>query len=283
MDFTGWLWCYTAMKTILVPTDFSVAAQMACQYAAALARATRAQLVLLHTYHVPVSYPNISGKASRAHRLQKQQGKKLEVFRRELSEAYGIEAKILVMPGLAAEQVPSLARVLAADLVVMGTRRNGDPTRSLFGSVTTAVISRSAVPVLVVPQGVVFRQPKEIVLATDFQSVPGPERFGVLGILARQFGAAIRVVHVRGAQSAAVAAGGAALENALEDLEHTYELVTDEDKVHGLEQYLAETGPDWLVMLPHRYPVLSRIFHRSFTRHMALHASLPLLVLPGGE
>ncbi len=270
-----------AMKTILVPTDFSVAAQMASQYAAALARATRSQLVLLHTYPVPVSYQTISGKASRAHRLEKQQGKKLEGFRRELAEAYGIEAKMLVMPGLAAEQVPSLAQTLAADLVVMGTRRNGDPTRNLFGSVTTAVISRSAVPVLVVPQGVVFRQPKEIVLATDFQAVPGPDQFGVLGMLARQFGAAIRVVHVRGAQSAAVA-GGAALENALEDLEHTYELVTDEDKVHGLEQYLAETGPDWLVMLPHRYPVLSRIFHRSFTRHMALHASLPLLVLPGG-
>ncbi|MBD0260839.1 MAG: universal stress protein [Cytophagales bacterium] len=271
------------MKTILVPTDFSVAAQMASQYAAALARATRAQLVLLHTYHVPVSYQRVSGKAVRAQRLEKQQGKKLEVFRRELAEAYGIEAKTLVMPGLAAEQVPSLAQTLAADLVVMGTRRNGDPTRDLFGSVTTAVISRSAVPVLVVPQGVVFRQPKEIVLATDFQAVPGPDQFGVLGILARQFGAAIRVVHVRGAQSAAVATGtGTALENALEDLEHTYELVTDEDKVHGLEQYLAQTSPDWLVMLPHRYPVLSRIFHRSFTRHMALHACLPLLVLPGG-
>jgi nucleotide-binding universal stress UspA family protein len=132
----------TAMKTILVPTDFSVAAQMACQYGAALARATRAQLVLLHTYHVPVSYPGASGKAVRGQRLEKQQGKKLEVFRRELAESYGIEARSLVMPGLVAEQVPSLAQTLAADLVVMGTRRNGDPTRDLFGSVTTAVSSR---------------------------------------------------------------------------------------------------------------------------------------------
>jgi nucleotide-binding universal stress UspA family protein len=128
---------------------------------------------------------------------------------------------------------------------------------------------------------VVFRQPKEIVLATDFQKVPDPNRFGVLGTLARQFGAAVRVVHVRGTQSAVVATGSdAALENALEHLEHTYELVTDEDKVHGLEQYLAETRPDWLVMLPHRYSVLGRLFHRSCTRYMALHASLPLLVLP---
>jgi nucleotide-binding universal stress UspA family protein len=85
---------------------------------------------------------------------------------------------------------------------------------------------------------------------------------------------------VRSAQAVAVAAGrDTALENALEDLEHTYELVTDDDKVHGLEQYLAQTGPDWLVMLPHRYPVLSRIFHRSCTRYMALHASLPLLII----
>jgi nucleotide-binding universal stress UspA family protein len=153
-----------------------------------------------------------------------------------------------------------------------------------LGSVTTAVLGRSTVPVLVVPQGVVFRQPKEIVLATDFQAGAATDRFGVLGTLARQFGAAIRVVHVRSTGTTPVAAGSeAAIENALEDLEHTYEVVTDDDKVHGLEQYLAETDPDWLVMLPHRYPVLSRIFHRSCTRYMALHATLPLLVLPGAS
>ena len=271
------------MLTILVPTDFSVAAQMASRYAADLARATRSQLILLHTYHPPVSYGSMRGKAPRSLRLEKQELKKLEIFSRDLAEAYEIETKAVVTPGLAAEEIPAMAKTLAADLVVMGTKRNSDPTRDFFGSVTTAVIGRSAVPVLVIPQGVVFKRPEEIVLATDLQAVAKTKGFALLNTLVRQLGAAVRVVHVRSTEPAVTEGGDLILEDALGGLEHSYQLVTDRDKVHGMEQYLADTNPGWLVMLPHRYPFPSRLFHRSFTRYMALHASLPLLVLPGTE
>ncbi len=39
-----------SMKTILVPTDFSNAAEKACEYAANLATAFKARVILLHAY-----------------------------------------------------------------------------------------------------------------------------------------------------------------------------------------------------------------------------------------
>ncbi len=271
------------MKTILVPTDFSVTAQMAAQYAAALAQAIQAQLTLVHTYHLPVEAEEIPGKSSPSSGHEGKHQKQMEIFLRELKE-YTIPVKSFVVPGLAAEEIPNMAEALEADLIVMGTKPSRGLSRNLFGSITTAVISRSSVPVLVVPEGVVFKQPKTIVFASDFGKTPEPGSFQLLREVSNHFQATIQVLHVHHTELKEVADQyDFKLENALVAIKHSYELVTDEDAVHGIEQFLAETRPDWLVMIPYKYSLLDRIFHRSCTRYMALHASLPLLVLPGGR
>ena len=47
------------MKTILVATDFSPAAFNAVNYAADMAIAIKADLLLLHVYQIPVGYSEI--------------------------------------------------------------------------------------------------------------------------------------------------------------------------------------------------------------------------------
>ena len=47
------------MKTILVATDFSAAALNAANYAADMASTINADILLLHVYHIPVSYSEI--------------------------------------------------------------------------------------------------------------------------------------------------------------------------------------------------------------------------------
>ena len=42
------------MKTILVPTDFSIAAENAVEYAIGFAKETNASIILFHSYHIPI-------------------------------------------------------------------------------------------------------------------------------------------------------------------------------------------------------------------------------------
>jgi nucleotide-binding universal stress UspA family protein len=272
------------MHTILVPTDYSIVARMAVQYAAALASATKSRLVLFHAYHLPIANSDLPGGITSSREEEKIHARKLNAVRRELEEAYGIEMSYRVAAGLAAEMVPKIAREIGADLIVMGTGRSQDIAKSLFGHVTTTVMHRASVPLLVVPEGVAFEHPKNIVLAADFEVKSSKVSLGLLKDLVRHFESTVYVLHVAKPLPAWSGVTGAVLvENRLEDLRHVYQVVEDDDPAHGIEQYLADYKPDWLVMLPHKYSFLEGIFHKSCTDQVAQHARIPLLVLPEKE
>ncbi len=48
------------MKTILVPTDYSAAADNAIEYAAHLSQEMHASIVLLHVFHMPLIDPLVT-------------------------------------------------------------------------------------------------------------------------------------------------------------------------------------------------------------------------------
>ncbi len=269
------------MHTILVPTDYSIVAQMAVQYAAALARATKSRLILFHAYHLPIDHTDLPGGIASSREEEKFHVRKLNAVRRELEEAYGIEMNYRVEAGLAAEMVPAIAHEIGADLIVMGTGRSQDIAKSLFGHVTTTVMHRTSVPLLVVPEGVAFEHPKDIVLAADFGAKSNKVSLGLLKDLVNHFESTVYVLHIAKPLPAWSGVPGEVLmENRIEDLPHVYKVVEDDDPVHGIEQYLTDYKPDWLVMLPHKYSFLKGIFHKSCTDQVAQHARIPLLVLP---
>jgi nucleotide-binding universal stress UspA family protein len=269
------------MQTILVPTDYSIVAQMAVQYAAALANATRASLILFHAYHPTVFASDLPGGVVSSREEEKQHARKLNAIRRELEEAYQIEISCRVATGLAAEAVPAAAVETNASLIVMGTGRSRDLTKSVFGHVTTHVIGRTAVPLLIVPEGVAFEQPNDVVLAADFRARSSKVPLRLLSELVQQFGSRVHVLHVAKPLPAwGGDPGDTLVETRLGELNHVYEIVEDEDPARGIRQYIAENKPDWVVMLPHRYSFLKGMLHKSCTEQVAEHARIPVLVLP---
>ena len=74
------------------------------------------------------------------------------VFRpiRAFFEQQGIEAKFVHTIGHAAESIASLAHEGRFDMIVMGSRGNGDLANLVLGSVATKVLAKSATPVLLI-------------------------------------------------------------------------------------------------------------------------------------
>jgi nucleotide-binding universal stress UspA family protein len=70
------------------------------------------------------------------------------------------------------------------------------------------------------------------------------------------------------------------VESRLSELNHVYVIVEDENPAAGIEQYIADNQPDWVVMLPHRYSFLKGMLHKSCTEQVAEHVRIPVLVLP---
>ena len=143
-----------AIKTILVPTDFSDASDRALEYARDLADAFGASLHILHVLENPFppgtfmemyapSTDNYLGNIERQARAH------LEGLLTEEQRAK-YSAVTVMRRGMAAEQILEYPNEHPVDLVVMGTAGRGGFSRLMIGSVADRIGRAAPCPVITV-------------------------------------------------------------------------------------------------------------------------------------
>lgn len=125
------------ISEILLPTDFSAAADAAALVATAMARETGARLHVVHVVP-PATDPSLGSE--HLTRLGRQLGKELPV-------------ELALLSGRAAREIASYARDKGIDLIVISTHGRTGVSRTLLGSVAEAVVRLSSCLVLTVPMG----------------------------------------------------------------------------------------------------------------------------------
>ena len=143
------------MKTpsiLLVPTDFSPAADRALDHAVALASRFGAKVYLLHAYELPmVGFPDgtLVPTAEIAARIVVGAEQELAAAIAKRKDS-GVTILPLLKQADARDAVLATAEELSADLVVMGTHGRRGIVRALIGSVAESVVRASPVPVMTV-------------------------------------------------------------------------------------------------------------------------------------
>lgn len=142
-----------SIRRILHPSDFSKASGAAFTKAVELAKANRAELVLLHVlspvpmlgdgYVSPQVYEDLD-RSARAHA-----GKQLAGAVAKAKKA-GVRAKAVLRDGIAHEQIVRAARSLRVDMIVIGTHGRTGLAKLFMGSVAGRVVSAATCPVMTV-------------------------------------------------------------------------------------------------------------------------------------
>ncbi|HET7874223.1 MAG TPA: universal stress protein [Methylomirabilota bacterium] len=142
------------IRRILHPSDFSPASSAAFSRAVELARANRAELLLVHVlapvvplagdgYVSPKVYEEIEASA----RAEAQ--KRLGALVAKAKKA-GVRARALLLDGVAHDAIARAAKSRRADLVVIGTHGRTGLAKFFLGSVAGRVVSMASCPVLTV-------------------------------------------------------------------------------------------------------------------------------------
>lgn len=142
------------LRRILHPSDFSRASGAALVRAVAMAKADRAQLLLVHVLAPPVPIAGegyISPKVyddleASAHAYGQ---KRLGALAAKARKA-GVKAATLLLDGVAHEQIARAARSKKADLIVIGTHGRTGLAKFFLGSVASRVVAAAPCPVLTV-------------------------------------------------------------------------------------------------------------------------------------
>jgi nucleotide-binding universal stress UspA family protein len=143
-----------AIKTILVPTDFSEAAREALRYACMLADVSGASLEVFHAVETPyltggymevyVAPPDLFEKVEAAARTELEKWLPAEQITK-------YRVKFVLRIGSPAQEVLSYLRERPdIDLVVMATHGRGAVTRLMMGSVTDKVVRSAPCPVVTI-------------------------------------------------------------------------------------------------------------------------------------
>jgi nucleotide-binding universal stress UspA family protein len=141
------------LKRILVATDFSEHADRALEWAIEMAkRWGGAAITLLHTYEIPVySVPDgaFIATADMTARIGEAGNAGLQATLKRY-EGAGVTIEPLLRTGPPAEEINSVAQLVGAGLIVLGTHGRRGLSRALLGSVADRVIRTAKVPVLTV-------------------------------------------------------------------------------------------------------------------------------------
>jgi nucleotide-binding universal stress UspA family protein len=147
----------TTIRQILVPTDFSPAAEAAWRYALKLAEKFDSRVCLLHVIAPPPYAADPLGTKAFMLRLadlsgtmEKDGRKALEAIVDRLHRP-DLAVSIETATGTPALEILRVAARKKADLIVIGTHGRGAFSRALLGSVADKVLHATTIPVLAVP------------------------------------------------------------------------------------------------------------------------------------
>lgn len=269
------------MKKILVPTDFSDNATKAVNYAVQVAKAAKAELILIHA--LESSHP-AQEKVDAEERLS--------IAARSIEESESVKVSTAVFADSSVNSILNSIASYQADLVVMGTMGNTGFNEKVFGSRTAGIIGKSPVPVVAVPLLSDWKVPKKILLAINKFNMPDKLLKPVIE-LASLFNASLQTtiftdtdddyVEDYGVHEENIASFRDQLKEKYPNLEiHAVHLAGEHFR-QSLQNWIDKNDIDVLVMLTHHRTLIGSLFNSSMTKKMSYHTNIPLLAIPDNK
>jgi nucleotide-binding universal stress UspA family protein len=271
------------MDTILVPTDFSPAANNAVEYAVELAKYFNARIILVHAFSFPIaSYE--AGVSLQTHFLLRETAEdNLKITRREIYMKYQFDYDVeyVAEMGPPLDIIKIVSEREHADLIVMGVVGHaGKLKEHLIGSTVLDVARKIETPTFIIPEGIKYSRIHKISFACDLRATEETDLVYIAKYFSNIFNAELEVVNVEGVTeeiSLEKAETSAFIEKKLENTYHKTVHITGNDVGHELEDYFASHRTDVIMLNPKTHNLLYYLFNKSTTKELVFHAGLPIL------
>ncbi len=277
------------MKNILLPTDFSENAWNAIRYAMELFKDEPCNFYVFNSFRLPayttddfmVSSTNdgleeaLYTKSSESLDKVLQKINKLEknpkhTFRKISAYNFFLEA---IKEEVSKNDI---------DLIVMGTKGATGAKEIFIGTNTGDVISKVQVPLIVIPENTIFKQPKEIAFPTDHEVFYKRKSLNTLIKIAELHQSTIRIVHVSLDKSVLTTdqlTNKNFMLECLEKINHTYHTLHNLMLEDALSCFTQSRDIDMIAMVPKNLNFFQKIFFKPKVEEISYHTKIPLLIL----
>lgn len=272
------------MKTIIVPTDYSVTALHAIEYAAQLAKTMKAEIVLLHVFQRPTLISTTLEINSLA-LLAREHTERLGFLAAQIVKKYGVHVDKIAVCGHLPQILDELVKQKEAGLVIIGMHGLSTVERLLIGSTTATVMENASYPLLVIPEKAAFQPLKRLLFACEYHCLTGRTMLPVLKDMALVSGAEIEVLHIE--EPVLVTENvyervqtGQHLDRFFRGTKHNYAFVEGEDVMESILHRVNSYQADVLALVPREHRIWDILLNRSITHKLIRKVHIPLLILP---
>jgi nucleotide-binding universal stress UspA family protein len=272
------------MIQILVPTDFSNAAQNALQYAVEFAKAVHGKVILYHVFAPPIvpvteaPWTVLPGASEITDETMTRLKKELQEFTSSLE----VPAECRTAEGGAVDKIIEFAEREHPEYIIMGMKHAGVLKEYIIGSVATSVIKKVQVPVLLIPESYKFKNIERVVFACDYE-IEDTTILDSVKQFVESFTAQLSVLNVS-AQPVVSEINNAATELKLGDyfknINHSFHFTENDDVIEGLNKFIAQSKADIIATVSHKHNLIETIFRKDHNKRIAFHASVPVLTIP---
>ncbi len=276
------------MKTILVPTDFSVASRNATIYAVEFAKATHCKIILYHAFYIPVAIvgemPIMLAEDADIFRVESLNHLKNEAA--ELGKNSSVEIECITTEGFVVDEVMNLEKIKKPDYILMGMKVSGSFNERVLGSVATDIIRKTKTPVIIVPEKAKYTTIEKMAFACDYKMGTNTQILKPIKDFVKMFNSQLYVLTIlkegESLESDKILTG-ITVDNYFADVKHVYHFPEDNDFMHGINEYISKNNINMVSILPHKHTLLEKILGESYTKKLAFHTMVPMLVLPVQE
>jgi len=287
-----------SVQKILVPIDFSDYSINACRYAIGLAEKLNAEIKLMHVYYNPVvnsmpltdTYYYQVNMDEIIREIEIRAKENMVKFYTDLKEKIekdgiqGVKIDYALVRGIASEEIIAESVQYKPEVIIIGTRGQGERENDLIGSVTAKIIEDTKVPVLVIPEDSLYQgiSTINIMYATDFDDSDYHALKKLISIMS-PFNFRLFCVHI-GTPDSTVwdKVKMDSLHDKLKEHYNDYEIecriIEDKDFLKGMQEFIREKYIDIISMVTHKRSLLSKILNPSLARKVLFHTNIPFLV-----
>jgi nucleotide-binding universal stress UspA family protein len=272
------------MNTIVVPTDFSQAAEHAAFYAAELALKLSAAIELVHVSILPLTASEIPLPPGSATNNPDESGHALKELKAKLeSRSHGkLNISFRTSTDSFLFELDRLNHRKDVFAVVMGASGISATAAFFIGSFSLAATKYLECPLIVVPKGYHFRSIEKIGFACDMDNVLDHIPIRGIRTVFDNFNAKMEVLYVSDPGETMlpeVLRESRFIQICLAHYQPEIKILTNEDVRDGLNDFAVRTGIDLLLILPKERNFIDRIFHKSISKGMALHPGVPIMIV----
>lgn len=270
------------MSSIITATDFSDIANNAAHYACNIAAALNKSVTIVHSYQIPVAFSENPIPVASIEESKIIAREELDKFGAELFAAY---PQLGISLDLAYGDITDILKDrIEADntnIVVVGNSSSDDSGFWLGGNLLNSLRSLPC-PVIAVPKNYTFKKVENIAFACDFKHVAETIPASDLIRLVNQIGGSLHVLNVDHENKNFDPESPhefAQLDNLIKEANPKYHHIDADDVEKGIDTFVAANNIDWLIVVPHKHNFFESLFHKSQTKALVSHATIPIVAL----